>query len=181
MSEKASPFVVKFDLSRLHAGETEIELAPAAAERAALARWLEVESIDVLEGVVRLKKLATDNFRYEARFTADVTQSCVVTLVPVRSHIERDFTRAFQIGGAQHVATAKRVVQLPSVGEDDEPEILESSTLDIAGPVVEELALAIDPYPRAPGVVFQTPEGVGEEKAAGENPFTVLKALKPKR
>jgi uncharacterized metal-binding protein YceD (DUF177 family) len=178
MSEKASPFVVKFDLSRLPDGETEIVLATTAKQRGGLARWIDVQSVDALQGTVRLKKLGADNFRYEARFAADVTQPCVVTLEPVRSHIEREFTRFFRVDDVRHAHVGKRVVQLPITAEDDEPEILESSALDVAGPVIEELTLAIDPYPRAPGVAFQPPQ---EKEKGGESPFAVLKGLKTKR
>jgi uncharacterized metal-binding protein YceD (DUF177 family) len=178
MSEKVSPFVVNFNLSRLPDGETEIAIAPSASERAGLARWAGVESVDALQGLVRLEKLAADNFRYEARFTADVTQPCVVTLEPVRSHIEREFTRFFRVDDVRHVHVGKRAVQLPITAEDDEPEILESATLDVAGPVIEELTLAIDPYPRASGAVFQVPP---EKATPRENPFAVLKGLKTKR
>jgi hypothetical protein len=40
---------------------------------------------------------------------------------------------------------------------------------------MEEFLLAIDPYPRAPGVAFQPPEGVNEPP---ESPFAALKGLK---
>jgi hypothetical protein len=40
---------------------------------------------------------------------------------------------------------------------------------------VEEFMLAIDPYPRAEGVEFIPPEGMGDKP---ESPFAVLKTLK---
>ena len=40
---------------------------------------------------------------------------------------------------------------------------------------MEEFLLAIDPYPRAPGVAFQPPEGMADKP---ESPFAVLKGLK---
>ena len=48
---------------------------------------------------------------------------------------------------------------------------------DLAAPLLEEFLLALDPYPRAPGVVFESPE-TGE--VPPPNPFAVLKALKGK-
>jgi len=59
--------------------------------------------------------------------------------------------------------------------EDDVPEEISSLHYDLAAPLVEELVLAIDPYPRAPGVEFAPPED-GEQ--APESPFAVLKGLK---
>jgi hypothetical protein len=43
--------------------------------------------------------------------------------------------------------------------------------------VLEELVLAIDPYPRKPGVAFQPP---ADEGGQAEHPFAVLKKLKTK-
>jgi hypothetical protein len=41
--------------------------------------------------------------------------------------------------------------------------------------VLEELNLALDPYPRAPGVTFEAPK---DEPKAAESPFAVLAKLK---
>jgi uncharacterized metal-binding protein YceD (DUF177 family) len=62
------------------------------------------------------------------------------------------------------------------VGEDDDaPEVLPGSLLDVAAPVLEELSLLLDPYPRAPGVTFAAPK---DEAEAKESPFAVLAKLK---
>ena len=57
---------------------------------------------------------------------------------------------------------------------DDPPDVLDAETLDLARYLVEHLALALDPFPRKPGAVFEPPVG-----AEPESPFAVLKALKP--
>ena len=46
-----------------------------------------------------------------------------------------------------------------------------------AVPVLEEVSLALDPYPRAPGAKFEAPKDM---EPARESPFAVLKALKEK-
>jgi hypothetical protein len=40
---------------------------------------------------------------------------------------------------------------------------------------LEELSLALDPYPKAPGAAFEVPP---EPPAPADNPFAVLEALK---
>ena len=62
-----------------------------------------------------------------------------------------------------------------SAADDDDPELLDQPVLDLAGPLLEELSLALDPYPRAPGASFEVPP---EPQAAAENPFAVLEKLK---
>ena len=54
----------------------------------------------------------------------------------------------------------------------DPPDVLHGEAIDVAGYVVEHLALEIDPFARKPGVEFEyTPPD--EE----ESPFAVLKKL----
>ena len=59
--------------------------------------------------------------------------------------------------------------------KDKVPEEIASLHYDVAAPLLEELVLAIDPYPRAPGVEFETPQEPAETR---ENPFAALKSLK---
>ena len=59
--------------------------------------------------------------------------------------------------------------------EEDAPEAIESLHYDLAAPALEEYSLALDPYPRAPGAEFSSPDGTSD---ARDNPFAVLKALK---
>ncbi len=60
-------------------------------------------------------------------------------------------------------------------GDDEGPEEIDSLTYDLAAPLLEEFVLALDPYPRAPGVEFAAPPEPEEPK---ESPFAVLKSLK---
>ena len=46
---------------------------------------------------------------------------------------------------------------------------------DLAVPVLEELVLAIDPYPRASGVAFEAPQ---DDADSPVHPFAALKQLK---
>jgi len=59
-------------------------------------------------------------------------------------------------------------------GADEGPEEIQDPHYDIAAPVLEEFVLAIDHYPRTPGVVFETPP----ETEPKESPFAALKSLK---
>ncbi len=58
------------------------------------------------------------------------------------------------------------------------PEEIDSTRFDLAAPLLEEFSLAIDPYPRAPGVAFDAPATTEDPP---ENPFAVLGKLKEKR
>ena len=57
---------------------------------------------------------------------------------------------------------------------DDPPETFEGDTIDLAEVWMEFLALAIDPFPRAPGA--ELPETADDPKPS---PFAALAALRP--
>lgn len=178
MPNNAPPLVVNFDLAGLPEGGTEISLRPKPEERAAIARWCGISGLEAFKASVQLSKLGGGYFAYEANFTADVLQACVVTLEPVRSRIAREFRRVFHI--AEDMRSAKRSIKISSQDLGDakeEAEDIAGTVLDVAAPVLEELNLAIDPYPRAPGAAFQAP---ADEKGGADNPFAVLKKLKTK-
>ncbi|HTQ15070.1 MAG TPA: DUF177 domain-containing protein [Rhizomicrobium sp.] len=166
------PFQHVYDLADLSAAGAEVAIRPKADERAALARWVGVDDVAAFEGRVSLRKLSQTRFSYDAELSAEVVQACVVTLDPVRSRIARHFSRTLHLG--QGPAAAREPV-LVSPGDDESPEEIASPRYDLAAPLIEELALEIDPYPRAAGVAFEPPGG--DDEAEG-SPFAVLKQLK---
>jgi hypothetical protein len=174
------PFSHPYNLARLGQAGDVVTLAPDAAVRAAIARWAGILSLEGLAAEVTLGKTAPTRFRLAFRLEADLTQACVVTLEPVPAHIAQEFIRDLHFSGPRRrpppAESGESAVTL--VGPDDEegPEEIESLHYDLAGPVLEELVLALDPYPRRPGVEFTAAEQAGE---APESPFAVLKRLKP--
>jgi len=177
MMSAAPPFTMSYDLAALPDRGTEIVLDPGPAERAAIAAWLGAEGVDRLQATIQLTRRSDDRYRYEARFAADVVQSCVVTLEPVTSHLE---------GSAERDIEIKRRLPARFRDESDEDtvetddgddglEILDTTVFDLAAPVLEELSLSLDPYPRAPGVAFEPPK---DEPGASSSPFAVLAKLK---
>ena len=59
--------------------------------------------------------------------------------------------------------------------EEEGPDEIESLHIDLAAPVLEEFALSLDPYPRAPGVEFAAKSPDFDRP---DSPFAVLKGLK---
>jgi hypothetical protein len=96
----------------------------------------------------------------------------VVTLEPVRAHVARSFIRDLLL--VQAPRTVAKEIELTPVDDDGREEI-DSLRYDLAVPVLEEFALAIDPYPRAPGVEFEPPP---DEADSAVHPFAALKSLK---
>lgn len=167
------PITRIFDLSDLSDAGYATTVIATPSERERLAAWEDIAGVNLFQGEVTLKRRSPTRFIYQAKLTAELTQACVVTLEPVQSRIERQFTRELHF--APHKYAQKGGAITLGAAEDDAPEEIESLKFDLAGPLLEELSLAIDPYPRAPGVTFEAPQ---EQLDASENPFAVLKALK---
>jgi hypothetical protein len=172
------PLAHSYNLARLGNAGDVVTFAADDAERAAIARWAGILSLERLDIKVQIKKLGPVRFGLEFMLDADVTQACVVTLEPVPAHLGHGFQRELQFSGPirHKPAEAESVadVVLDSL-ENEGPEEISSLHYDLAAPVLEELILSLEPYPRRPGVEF-TPQSDGLEPPP--SPFAVLKSLK---
>jgi uncharacterized metal-binding protein YceD (DUF177 family) len=147
-------------------------LVADAAERAAVADLLDVESIESLEADLEIAPWF-DGAQIEGRWRADITQICGVSLDPFPTALSGQFmVRVVPRGSALAPAEAAAEVIIEPDAEDP-PDVLESDVIDLAGYVVEHLALEIDPFPRKPGAVFELPPQPPES-----SPFDALRALK---
>ena len=153
------------------------EIEATAAERAALAERLDLIALDSLTARLRLRRLAGGLIRVDGSFDAEVAQACVVTLAPVASRCAEAFTMLFGEG-----AEPEAVHEIEIDGEaEDEPEPVIDGRIDLGEAIVQQLAVSLDPYPRAPGA--QVPEALAGGAEAGgdsaENPFAALPQLRP--
>jgi len=99
----------------------------------------------------------------------------VVATTEIEARIEREVPRELLLASPVRRALPKDALP-PAPSVDDElTEEIGSLTYDLAAPLLEEFSLAIDPYPRAPGVAFEPPK---DSEAKREGPFAALKALK---
>jgi len=171
------PISLSYNLGRLGLAGDEILLEAGEAERAALARFAGIVGVTKFTARIGLKKLAPNRFAVSYGLAADIVQSCVVTLEPLEAAIRRDFSRELHFSPNLRRAGGEggREEVLLDPEDEDAPEEIESLHYDLAGPLMEEFLLAIDPYPRAPGAMFAPPQG---SDTPPENPFAALKRLK---
>ena len=157
--------------------ETEREIVANAAERARLVERFGLLALDRLSATVELKRGRGGLIQVRGRFEADVVPACVVTLEPVRSTLSESFSVAFASGST---AAAEVVIGLD---EEDPPEELIEGRIDLGEIVAQQLAVALDPYPHAPGAgekpAASVPGEAGTEKTAG--PFAALARLRQPR
>lgn len=161
MSEFARPVVVE----RLPRGETVYDIAATAEERLALAKRFAFLALDRLEASVTLVPLPGGLIRLAAEVSAEVQQECVLTLEPVASRIAERFTLVYGASSEEG--------ELVLSGEAELVEPLVGGTIDLGEAVAQQLSLALDPYPRAPGAE----ESLSAEPAAA-SPFAALAGRK---
>ncbi len=150
------------------AGESEREAVARRFRLAAIA-WLEVagEVVAIRGGTV---------IQLTARLSAEVTQTCVVTLAPLERRIEADFVRLYAV---QAPGGAKAGEEIFFDEEDEDIEPLIGNRIDAGEAAAEQLALELDPYPRAAGASLPPADGVAapkeeEAEAARSRPFADL-------
>jgi uncharacterized metal-binding protein YceD (DUF177 family) len=167
-----------------------VEFSADPGERRALARrfgLLELRSLHV-EG-----RLDRGDDRQELRFQgwleAEVVQACVVTLEPVpatiRQPVERRWRRA-EPGAGPGTASPQHVWVVEEDEDEVEVDIATGRTIDLGEAMAEELALALDPYPRAADVDDLVLRDLGPNISIGaeqpaENPFAALQQLRQRR
>lgn len=158
-------------LHEIGRGPVRLKLAPDEAERAAIAKRLGLRSLPALTADVTVKPWL-DGVELSGRFQAVVEQVCGVSLDPFEQPLDGDIDVRAVPAGSPHAASADGGELELDPDAPDPPDVLETDAIDVAGYVVEHLALEIDPFPRKPGVTFdyQPPE---EETS----PFAALKKL----
>ncbi len=148
-----------------------------AEECAAIARALDVVSVDRLEATYRIETTRRGRYLLTGELRAELTQTCVVTLEPISSHLrepfEAEFWPADQIEAAETEAPEEEV---DPTERDVEP--IEDSRLAVGRIVAETLATAVDPYPRKPGATFDWEDAKAAAAEAAANPFAVLARLR---
>jgi len=136
-----------------------------AAERAALAERMGLIALDSLEAEMTLRPVPGAAIRVTGTLRAAVVQACVVTLEPVPQRVEEAFEWRILPPG-----------EAPPEELDDGPDEIESEpdgSFDLGEALAQTLALALDPYPRAPDA-----ELPAEARDAAASPFDALRALK---
>jgi uncharacterized metal-binding protein YceD (DUF177 family) len=148
-----------------------LDLVADEAARAAIAAMAGVRALPQLAATFDLARQGA-GLKVTGEVAATVEQTCVVTLEPMSSEVREPIDLAFvpSRAGAPSDAAADDI----DPGAEDEPEFLVDGVADLAVAATEFLLLAIDPYPRRPGAVFEPPKTADP---AG-HPFAALEALK---
>ncbi len=135
-------------LDRIDARGDEFRLTADAETRSLLAARFDLVAIDALSAILSVRRRRQGALIAVAgNLTAQVQQTCVVTLEPFAASV----AEAIDLSFAPAAAVAAQEIDVSGL---DDPEPLESDALDLGEIVAQALSLALDPYPRAPGIAF---------------------------
>lgn len=153
------------------------KLEASAAERQAMADLAGVREILSAQASFDVVPKSGGRVQVTGHVRARVGQTCVVTLDPMESEIDEEVDLIFA-----PEAEVRRLADLIEEGQDDEeppevadpPEAIVNGIIDLGRIATDALFLAIDPYPRKPGVVFEAEVTALDPE---DHPFAALKAL----
>ncbi|MGY4624108.1 YceD family protein [Bradyrhizobium sp. USDA 4486] len=153
------------------------ELEASAAERQAMAELAGLREILSAKASFDVVPKSGGRYQVTGQVRARIGQTCVVTLDPIENDIEEEVDLIFA-----PEAEARRLADLIEEGQDDEeppevvdpPEAIVGGIIDLGRLATDALFLAIDPYPRKPGAVFEAEVTAPDPE---DHPFAALKAL----
>jgi uncharacterized metal-binding protein YceD (DUF177 family) len=159
-----------------------LTLEATAPERAALARRFDVLAIDSLTAEVFLRlEQNRSRVNVSGRLRAGVVQRCVVTLDPMAVDNDVSFERVYATTAAGPRAANRPAGEVVlTLDQDDLPEPLPGDVLDVGETVAEEFGLALDPFPRAAGAVFEGYTVGPYDQRESSNPFSALASHRSK-
>jgi len=177
---ESSPLEHRFAVDDMTADAADIAISAPPEARARLARFLGLVALDRLDVRARVRR-RPDRVCYELRLavSADVTQSCVVSLEPLTARVDETMTLVYTPNpdATDEVGPEVEI----DVESEDPPERLVDGQIDIGSLVVELLALGLDPYARKPGAEvpadYAGADTGGSGAGTGPRPFAALARL----
>jgi uncharacterized metal-binding protein YceD (DUF177 family) len=166
MTELRSEFHRPIATHDLPLGGRSFDIEARPDERAALARRFEILAINHLraDGVIRPQ--ASGRVKLEGHLSAEVVQTCVVTLEPVTAVIDVALERLYGLDVMERIESGFNEAFL-DLADDLPAETLIDDVVDIGAAAAEQLGLELDLYPRKPGAVFEGLSGEGPKEPPG--------------
>ena len=152
-------------------------LEASDAERASLARWLDIPAIESLTADLTVERVSANEAAVSGTFQARVSLVCGVSLEvfserltgPVSGRFRKPEGRA-----ARHEPEPEEEVLIDL--DVEEPGEWRPQGIDLASLVAEELSLAVPEFPRKPGAALDLSGAPPAEDKP--NPFAALARLK---
>ena len=180
-SDKPDPWRVPIVVAQIPDTGLHRDLEADAAVRAAVAEAGGLREVLLAAASFDVTPVSGGRIHVTGHVRARIGQNCVVTLEDIESDIDERINVIF--AAPDQIPEMADLVDEAVDGDEevpDPPEPIDNGTIDLGRVATDALYLAIDPYPRKPGAVF---EPLVEAADPEDHPFAALKALqaKPKK
>lgn len=162
-------------------GGKSLKISADNAACVSLAARFELEALSSLTAQLRLRPTSGGrNVIVSGQFSAHITRKCSITLNSFDQEIKENIE-------AEYGPVEEEMDLELSLSDADPVEPFEAQGIDLGELVAQHLALALDPFPRAPGVSLEDvrQNGTGGAEVVSLNqpsgPFAALAALKEVR
>jgi hypothetical protein len=159
-ADPKSPVSFVANVARLPQKGLPVVIEADERQRAALAAEYELLSVESYRAELLVTSWKRNGVKVAGRVEADITQACIVTLDPVAAHIDEPVEALFlpersKLGREGFEGGGEIVLDADG---PDSPETFSGDTIDVGALAEQFFGLAIDPYPRKPGVSLDTAE-----------------------
>jgi uncharacterized metal-binding protein YceD (DUF177 family) len=167
------PWRALINVAQIPDGGLHREIEADERARVAMAEAVGLREIASARAAFDLSHRSGGRVQVAGRVQAKVGQTCVVTLEPIENEIDEEVDLIF--APAEEIAP-----QIDADADDGEsalvepPEPIENGMIDLGRLATDVLFLAIDPYPRKQGAVFEPQLAASDPE---DHPFAALKAL----
>ena len=160
----------------IHAAPEGLSIEADADERTALAERFGLVSLDELAADLAMQREEA-GIMLRGAVRAAVQQACVVTGDPVASDIDETFALRF-LPESDRPASDEEEIELDDA--DCDTVFYLGDSIDLGEAAAQTMALALDPFPRAPGADEAAREAgiLSEEAAKPDGPLAALAKLK---
>jgi Large ribosomal RNA subunit accumulation protein YceD len=177
MTGKADPWSDRIAVAQIPDTGLHRDTEAGQAARDAMAEVAGLRDVLSASASFDLTPLDSGRVHVTGRVQARIGQTCVVTLEPIENDIDEPIDLIF--APPEQIPQLADLVDEDVEGENeipDPPEPIENGVIDLGRLATDVLFLAIDPYPRKPGAVFEPVVTAADPE---DHPFAALKALQP--
>lgn len=173
MTNPADPWRASVAVEQIPQTGLHRDLEAGSAAREAMAEIAGLREILSARASFDLSLRSGGRVHVGGRVRARIGQTCVVTLDPIENDIDEEIDLIF--APSEQITPPADVIDDGDTEAADLPEPIVNGIIDLGRLATDVLFLAIDPYPRKAGVVFEPRVAAADPE---DHPFAALKALK---
>ena len=175
-TEKPDPWRVPVAVAQIPETGLHRDIEADLAVRHAMAEMGGLREVLSAQASLDVTPASGGRFHVAGHVRARIGQTCVVTLEEIESELDEPIDLIF--APPEQVPQMAALVDEAEESDEETPdplEPIENGMIDLGKIATDALFLAVDPYPRKPGAVF---EPMVEAADPEDHPFAALRVLK---